>query len=378
MYEPVRVGVVGCGAISGAYFQGAAKFPGLLKIVACADMDVTRAQAKASEFSIAKACSVEDLLRDDEVEVVLNLTIPKAHVPVAMAAVEAGKHTYSEKPLGLDTDESAKLLKLAKAKGKLVGCAPDTFLGSGIQTARKLIDDGAIGKPIGFLSTWLSRGHEFWHPDPEFYYQPGGGPMLDMGPYYLTALIECLGPVKRYVGLSSITRPERVISHRDKNGRPMHKFGQTMPVTTPDHVLGLIEFENGCTGSIQTSFATRAAEYYRKHPIQIFGTEGTLRVPDPNAFDGTVALCRFGDGEDTFNDVTPTHPTGYGRSVGLADMAHAIRSGGQPRASGDLAIAVLDLMVGFSETSQSGQFAKPRTSTPRTPPLPAGLPFATF
>lgn len=373
--KPVNVGVVGCGAISAAYFTHAAKLP-ILNMMAVADLNRDAAEARGKEFGIKRVLSVDELLSDPNIELVLNLTVPKAHAPVATRAILAGKHTFSEKPLAVNRAEGMALLELSRSKGVLVGCAPDTFLGSGIQTARKLIDDGAIGTATGFLSMWLSRGHEHWHPNPEFYYEVGGGPMMDMGPYYLTALLQLLGPVKAYTGLPSVTQPTRPITHKDKAGVPMHKFGKVMPVHTADHVMGLIQFANGCNGMIATSFATRAAKVDGKHPIQIFGTKGSLLVPDPNGFDGVVKICRFGDGPDEFVDVEPSHPVGYGRSIGLADLAHAARTGGRPRASIEQAMMVLDLMDGFIDPKLA--WRTPAVEYVRPAALPPGAAFGTF
>ncbi|HEX8342188.1 MAG TPA: Gfo/Idh/MocA family oxidoreductase [Tepidisphaeraceae bacterium] len=377
MHKPVRVGVVGTGAISGAYLGMAKNLP-VVEIAACADINREAAAKKAAEFGIARACSVDELMEDDSIEIVLNLTIPKAHVPVGLRAIEAGKHTYAEKPFGVNTDEGAALLAAGRAKGLRTGCAPDTFMGAGIQTARKLIDDGAIGRPIAFTAFMMGRGHEHWHPSPEFYYQAGGGPMFDMGPYYLTALLNLLGPVKRVMGMTSITRPERPITHKNKEGAPGPKFGQIMKVETPDHVLGMMEFENGCCGSIIQSFATRAAAGAGS-PIVVYGTDGTLRVPDPNSFDGPVALCRFDDAKpDEFVDVPHTFVKGYGRSVGLADMAYAVRSGRAERCNGEQALTVLELMQGFLDSSRTGTAVTPTPGYKRPAPMPAELPYGTL
>ena len=370
MHQKVRLGVIGCGAISGAYLGMAKNFP-IVELAACADLNPAVAKAQAEKFGVPKACSVEELLVDPSIEIVINLTIPKAHVPVSMQCLESGKHTYAEKPLGIDRNEARKMLDFAASKKLLVGCAPDTFMGAGIQTARKLIDDGAIGRPVAFTAFMLGRGHEHWHPSPEFYYDAGGGPMFDMGPYYLTALLQMLGPVKRLMGMASIEIPERTITSAPKFGKKMH-------VTTPDHVLGNLEFENGCVGTIATSFATRAAQYDGKHPIQIFGTEGSMKVPDPNSFDGTVELCKFGagkDGKDDYVEVPHTFVKGYGRSVGAADMAYAIRTGRDFRANGQQAFAVLELMQGFLESSASGKEVRPTLKYTRPAPMPAHLPF---
>ena len=370
--DKVRIGVVGCGAISGAYFDTAKKLP-ILEMAACADLDVSRAKAAAERFGVAKACGVEELLADPSIDVVLNLTVPKAHVPVGIAAVEAGKHTYAEKPLGVDREEGRKFIQAATARKRLVGCAPDTVLGAGHQTARKLLDDGAIGRPVGFTAFMMGRGHEHWHPNPEFYYEVGGGPMFDMGPYYLTALLNLLGPVKRVMGMASVSRPQRTITHKDRDGKPMHKYGKVIPVETPDHIVGSMEFVNGCVGTIITSFATPNAAYDGKQPITIFGTEGTMRVPDPNQFDGPVHVRGWDEPE--WREVPPQFVTGYGRAVGLADMAYAVRSGRRFRCDGQQAMAVLDLMQGFLDSSRSGRAFEPTVPYERPAPMPAGLPF---
>jgi predicted dehydrogenase len=366
--ERVRVGVIGTGAISGAYLGMAKNFP-LVEIAACADMDIEAAKKKAEDFQIPKVCTVDQLLADDSIEIVLNLTIPKAHVPIGLRAIEAGKHTYAEKPLGIDREEGRKLLDAAKKKNLRVGCAPDTFMGAGIQTARKVIDDGTIGKPVAFTAFMMGRGHEHWHPNPQFYYEKGGGPMFDMGPYYLTALLNLLGPVKRITGIAAIEIPERIITSEPKKGTKIS-------VETPDHICGLIEFEIGAIGTIIQSFAVRFAEFGGKQPITIFGTEGTLKVPDPNQFDGLVHV-RLKD-EPEWREVPHQFVTGYGRSIGLADMAQAIRTGRPHRCSAEQAFAVLDLMAGFLDSSTTGKAVAPVTKYVRPSPMPAHLPFGTL
>ena len=368
MADKVKVGVVGCGKISGAYFTMAKNFP-ILDMAACADLDDSKAQAAALEYGIARACSVDEMLKDKSIQIILNLTIPKIHVPLALQALKAGKHTYAEKPLGIHRAEANKMLQLAAKKKLLVGCAPDTFMGAGMQTARKLIDDGAIGKPVAFTAFMFCPGHESWHPSPEFYYQPGGGPMFDMGPYYLTALLNLLGPVKRLSSSATFAIPERTIT-----SQPM--AGKKIIVQTPDHVCGAMEFENGCSGVIATSFATRFSPFDGKHPIVIFGTEGSIQVPDPNSFDGTVLMQKIG--ETAYQEIPHTFVTGYGRAVGLADMAYAIQSGRPARANGEQAMAVLDLMQAFLESSAKGKFLTPTVPYTRPAPMPANLPFGTL
>ncbi len=362
MSDKIRVGVIGCGAISGAYLGMAKNFP-IVEIAACSDMNMEAARKRAEEFSIPRACTVDELLGDDSIQVVLNLTVPKAHAPIAVRALEAGKHTYAEKPFGVNREEGKKVLDTAKKAKLRVGCAPDTFMGAGIQTARKLLDDGLIGKPVGFTAFMMCRGHESWHPSPEFYYAVGGGPMFDMGPYYLTALLNLFGPIKRLTGAATIALPERIITSQPKAGKKIQ-------VETPDHICGTIEFENGAVGTIIQSFATYFAPY---EPIMVFGTEGSMKVPDPNAFDGPVKVMKPGD--EDWKEVPHQFVTGYGRAVGLADMAYAIRSGRKHRASGELAFAVLDTMQGFLDASEKGRAYKPVAKFQRPAPMPAELPF---
>jgi len=363
--NPVKIGLVGCGAISPAYLGMAKKFPNI-QIVACADIIHERAEAKATEFGVPKACPVKELMADPKIEIVLNLTPPKVHHTISMQAIASSKHAYSEKPLGINRDEGRKLLDAAKARHLLVGCAPDTILGAGIQTARKLLDDGAIGRPIGFTAFMLSRGPENWHHDPEFFYQMGSGPMMDMGPYYVTALLNLLGPVRRLTGLSGIEIPDRTVGSKPK-------LGTKIVVETPDHIAGTIEFANGAIGTIMTSFATMHGDYTRSHPIAIFGTRGTLRVPDPNVFDGTVQIRREGDKE--WQELPHTFVKGYGRAVGLADMACAIRSGRAFRCNGQQAFAVLDIMQALIESGSTQRAYQPAAEYQRPAPMRPDLPF---
>ncbi len=364
--EAVKVGVIGCGSISGAYLGHAPVFP-ILDVIALADLDRDKAQAQADKYGVPSVLTVDELLAHPDIEIVLNLTVPQAHVPVALQAIAQGKHTYCEKPLALDRDEGRKVLDAARAKNLRVGCAPDTFLGAGVQTARKVIDGGGIGRPVAFTAFMMGRGHESWHPSPEFYYQPGGGPMFDMGPYYLTALMNLLGPITRLAGAASVAIPERVITSAPKHG-------QRITVTTPDHIAGTMEFDGGAVGTIITSFATRHAQYDAEFPITIYGAEGTLKVPDPNGFDGRVQVATAGG----FEDVPFTSPTGYGRMVGVADMAQALRSGRAHRAGGEQAYAVLDAMQGFLDSSRTGRAHAPDAPYARPAPMPAGLPFGTL
>ena len=357
--KPTQIGVIGCGNISGAYFKAGQTFRNI-EIAACADLDLARAKAKAEEFKIPKACSVQELLDDPAIEIVVNLTIPKAHVSVALAALAAGKHVYGEKPLAVTRRDGQKILAAAKARKLRVGSAPDTFFGGGIQTCRKLIDDGWIGTPVAASAFMLCPGHESWHPAPEFYYDIGGGPMLDMGPYYLTALINLLGPITRVSGSARTTRTERMITSQPQFGKIMHVKALTHYATT-------LDFAQGAIGTMIMSFDCKAAQLPR---IEIYGTEGTLSVPDPNTFGGPVRINR---GKEWL-DVPLTHGyTENSRSIGVADMANAIRSGRPHRASGELALHVLDAMEAAAEASAKGKAIQLTTTCKRPDALPLGL-----
>jgi len=356
-----KIGIVGCGNISGIYMQSPRTFE-ILELVACSDVLLDRAQARAAEYGIPKACSVDELLADPEIEIVVNLTNPQAHAPVALQAVRAGKSVHNEKPLTVTREEGRELLAAARAAGVRVGGAPDTFLGGGLQTCRKLIDDGWIGEPVAATAFMLGHGHESWHPNPDYYYQPGAGPMFDMGPYYLTALVSLMGPVRRVTGMSRITFPERVIT-----SQPL--YGQIIKVNTPTHVTGLMEFASGAIGTIITSFDVWGHELPR---IEIYGSEGTLSCPDPNGFGGPVRIRRAGAKE--WSEVPLTHIyTENSRGIGVADMAYALRSGRPHRCSGEMAYHVLDIMHAFLDASREGRHVELQSSCARPAPLPLGL-----
>lgn len=357
----VNVGVIGCGNISSIYLQAPQKF-NILNIVACADIDMDRARAQAEKYNVPRVCTVEELLADPEIDVVLNLTIPKVHAEISRAAIKAGKSVYSEKPLGIERDEARLLLEEAEASQLRVGCAPDTFLGGGLQTCIRLIDEGAIGTPVAATAFMVGHGPESWHPNPDFFYQIGAGPMFDMGPYYLTALISMLGPVRRVTGSTRISFPERIIT-----SQPL--YGTRITVTTPTHVAGLLDFESGPVVTIITSFDV----WSHKLPcIEIYGSEGTLSVPDPNTFNGPVYLRRAGETE--WSEVPLTHGyTENSRGIGLADMAHAMRSGRQHRANGKLAYHVLDIMQAIHDSSTEGKHIDLNSMCDRPAPLTPGL-----
>ena len=356
----IKIGIIGCGNISGIYFKRCKAF-GILDVAACADMVPDRAKAKGDEFAVPST-TVDGLLSDPEIKIVVNLTIPNAHASVAMAALNAGKSVHNEKPLAITREDGRQMLALAKSKGLRVGCAPDTFLGGGIQTCRKLIDDGWIGQPVAATAFMMCHGHESWHPDPEFYYKAGGGPMFDMGPYYLTAMINLMGPVKRVTGSARVTFPERIITSQPK-------LGAHIKVDVPTHVAGIMDFASGAVGTIITSFDVWAAELPR---IEIYGTAGTLSVPDPNIFGGPVRIRRAGEKE--WSTVPLSH--GYAensRGIGVADMAYGIRNGRPHRASGELAFHVLDIMHAFHDASSQGKHVMLESTCAQPAALPLGL-----
>ncbi len=355
-----NIGIIGCGQISSIYLESPHTFD-ILKIVACADIDLERARSQAQRFSIPKACSVAELLADPEIDIVINLTIPKVHAEIDMAIIEAGKSPYSEKPLGLNTEQGRTVLSSAALQKLRVGCAPDTFLGGGIQTCIKLIDDGAIGEPVAATAFMMGHGPESWHADPDFFYQPGAGPLFDMGPYYLTALIAMLGPVKRVSGSTRITFPERIVTSQPKHGT-------TIKVNTPTHIAGSLDFTNGVIATMIMSFDIWSHQLPR---IEIYGTAGTLVVPDPNTFSGPIHL-RLAH-ENTWNEMSLTHGyTNNSRGIGVADMAYAIKTGRPHRASGELAYHVLDIMQSILASSEQGQHIELSSTCNRPAPLMPG------
>ncbi|MBW5445587.1 gfo/Idh/MocA family oxidoreductase [Cohnella sp. CFH 77786] len=359
--EKLKVGIIGTGNISGIYFQNGKRFESM-EVVACADIDVERAKAKAAEHGV-RGCSVEELLADPDIQMVINLTIPQAHASVCMKALEAGKHVYVEKPLSVTREEGKQLLELADRKGLRVGCAPDTFLGAGIQTSVKLIEDGWIGTPIGATAFMISGGPESWHPSPEFFYQIGGGPMFDMGPYYLTAMVAMLGPITRVTGSARISHPERTITSQPK-------FGQVMKVETPTHIAGVIDFASGPIGTLLTTFDVPGGSTLPR--IEVYGSQGTLSVPDPNTFGGPVKVYRAGSRE--WSEIPLTHGKAENaRGVGAADMAKAILTGRKHRASGAMAYHVLEAMHGFHDAAAQGAHYVMKSTCDKPAPLPLGL-----
>ena len=358
--ERVGIGIIGCGNISAAYLEAAKGFP-ILDVRAVADMNPAAAEARGAEFGVP-AKTVEALLADPAIEIVVNLTVPLAHVEVGLKVVAAGKHVHSEKPLGISTAEARPLIEAAKARGVRVGCAPDTFLGGAHQTCRKLIDEGAIGRPIAGTAFFMCPGHERWHPNPGFYYLRGGGPMLDMGPYYITDLVNLLGPVRRVAAITSRARAERLVT-----SEPLK--GTKVPVEVATHAAGTLEFVSGAVVTIVMSFDVAR---HRHRPIELYGTEGAMAVPDPNWFGGQIEI---GTAAGDWRPVITEHAYANGnfRIVGVADMAHAVRGGRPHRASGDLAWHVLEVMEAIQTSSDDGRHVAIESRPERPAMLPADL-----
>ncbi|HTJ94694.1 MAG TPA: Gfo/Idh/MocA family oxidoreductase [Pararobbsia sp.] len=365
------IGIIGCGNISDAYFKGAARSQ-LVKVKACADLRPEAAKAKAELYGV-QALSVEALLADPEIEIVINLTVPAAHAPVCMQVLNAGKHVYLEKPLSAQFAAAREVIALADAKGLRVGCAPDTFFGASHQAARRAIDEGRIGQAVGGTVAVLSHGMEHWHPNPEFFFKPGGGPILDLGPYYITQLVNMLGPVARVSGITTIGNPVRVVTSEPLKGTKIE-------VEVPTSVNGLLEFANGANVTLSASWDVWR---HQREPIEIYGTEGSLLVPDPNFFGGTPKISER-DGDWKAIDIT-AHPFGVNnrtkgngdpvadyRIVGVLDMATAIQQGRAHRASGKLALHVLEVLEAFERSSNEGRHIVIESQCERPAAVPLG------
>ena len=372
---PFRIGVIGCGKISDVYIQNCQRFDGL-EIVACASLDIAESQAKASQHGIAKACSVDEILKDPDVDCALNLTIPAAHADISRRALLAGKHVYSEKPLAAGFKEALELAELADQQRLLVGCAPDTILGNRVQTVRKLLDEGLIGEVTGVMAAVGTHGVERHHPNPDFYYQQGGGPLLDLGPYYLASLITWLGPIARVGGMGRKTFDRREIENGPRQG-------EFVPVEVDTHELSLLEFESGVIGTMTMSFDVWDSEMPR---LEIYGTDGTICLPDPdpvhgtNQFGGQVWFRRRKDSRWAFQP-RPVGREGWrvaenlegydynARGLGLLDLAGAVRNSRKPRASAQLALHVCDVIHQIHRSAETGQFQHTSTSCARPEPL---------
>ena len=356
----MKVGIIGCGNISQAYFNGIKRFRNL-ELAGCADINMQAAEMKAEENE-TQAMTVDEMLAKADIDIVVNLTIPAVHADVSLQILEAGKHVHSEKPLAVLLEDGKKILQTAEKRGLKVSCAPDTFLGAGLQTCRKLIDDNWIGKPISGTAFMLSKGPESWHPNPFFFYKKGAGPMFDVGPYYITALVHLLGPVKKVAGITTTGFVERVAGSEDIRGT-------RIPVEIPTHVSGVLEFHSGASVTVVMSFDVCA---HGHSPIELYGTFGSLKVPDPNTFGGAPQLFTPNSGE--WNNVGLTH--GYSdnsRGIAVSDLAAAIVQGREHRCSGKLAYHVLEVMHAFEKSSISGKHVELKSSCERPTPLPQGL-----
>jgi len=357
---PTNIGLIGCGNISNAYFEGCQNYPSI-KITACADINVPHAQATAKKHGLAFGGSVDDLLARPDLDIVVNLTIPSAHAAINRQALGAGKHVYCEKPFALTAADAAAVVADAAAANLRVGSAPDTFMGAGLQTARSVIDEGLIGTPVSAFGFMLCPGHESWHPNPDFYYKFGGGPIFDMGPYYVTALVNLLGPVARVSGAAQTTFAERTITSEPRKG-------EKIPVEISTHFSTTLEFSGGPIGTLVMSFDTPHTDLPN---IVIHGTKGTLNVCDPNRFDDP---CFFKPaGADKFEPVPMAHATGRARGTGVADLAAAVISGRAHRASGQLAQHVIEVMEGAVRSPAEGRHVTIESTCERPKPLPAGL-----
>ncbi len=338
---PVGVAIVGAGVISEQYLRSLTTCPDVV-VVAIADLDTERAASVAAEHGVAFSGDVAAILGRDDVEIVVNLTVPSAHGAVARAALEAGKHVFGEKPLVVDVADGEKLLAQAGEQGLRVGCAPDTILGAGIQSAIRAVDRGVIGTPVAATTAFQSFGPEAWHPNPEFLFQTGAGPLFDIGPYYLTTLIALFGPAHHVAATARQGREERVIGSGPK-------AGTRFAVEVPTHVNALIDFVDGPSASTTFSFDSTV----HRALVEIAGTEGTLSVPDPNGFGGP--LRAFAAGNDDWHDL-PVEGTTLGRGIGVVEMARAVRAEHPHRASGDMALHVLELMTKIAESAETGRF----------------------
>lgn len=356
--SPVRVGLIGCGKISDIYLTNGTRRFADYDIVAVADLFRERAEEKAREYAIPRALAPDELIADPDIDIVLDLTIPAAHEEINRAALEAGKAVYCEKPIAIDPAEGQALVDLAAERNLLIGGAPDTFLGAGIQTCRRLIDEGAIGEPVGAAACFASHGNEHWHPNPDFSYQHGGGPQFNLGPYYFTALVTLLGPVARLASNARISFPTRTISSQPR-------AGETITVETPTFLNAVLDFAGGPVASLTATYDVWKTE---RPKIEIYGSEGTLSVPDPNTFGGPVRLFRHG--EEAWQGIELDQGfADNSRGLGLADFAIAYRNGTTPRASGVLMNHVLELMQAMEDSSERGEHVSMQSSMIRPEPF---------
>jgi len=380
--DKFRVGLIGCGVVSDIYLKTCKTFD-ILDVVACASLDVEESRAKAEQHGIPRVCTPDQIIDDPEIDCILNLTIPAAHAEISLASLDAGKHVYTEKPFATTIEDGRKILALAEEKNRLVANAPDTFLGGRMQTCRRLIDEGLIGEPTGVSAFACTHGVERHHPNSDFYYQPGGGPLLDLGPYYLTAMVSLFGPVTKSAAFTKRTFDARMIE-----SQPRH--GEMMPVDVDTHVCGTLAFANGVVGSMMMSFDVWDSQLPR---LEIYGEEGTISIPDPDPTDGTNIFggpvyyktretARWNyrprvQGLDEWAAAENRH--GFNedsRGLGLADLAHAVRDGRPQWASGEMAFHVVDVMMGMLDSAVSGQYSVPESTCKMPSPLPEDFPLS--
>ncbi len=365
------IGLVGCGVISEAYLKLSKLYSGI-EIVACADIVPAVAKARAEQYGI-RALTVDEMLKDEEIAAVVNLTVPNAHFDVSHAILTAGKHVYSEKPLALTARQAKKLVAEADKRGLKLGGAPDTFLGAGGQTARRLLDKGTIGNVIGGTAHVMSHGMEHWHPNPTFFFQPGAGPMFDIGPYYLTALVNLLGPVKTVTAMAAKGFSHRLVTAEGP------KKGKKIRVTTPTTINAVLEFVSGAQVTVGTSWDVW--RHGHSNPIELYGSEGTMLVPDPNFFSGIVS---YSDKNGAYTEVD-TSDGAFGaanwpeakparanyRMLGVADLIDAAKKDREPRCSGRLAAHVVEVMESVLSSASEQRFVKIRSRVERPAPLTA-------
>jgi predicted dehydrogenase len=389
MMRKFGVGVVGIGDISDVYLNNLKRYDDVIEVIGCASRDAERARLKARDHALRRAyATADDLMADSDVDIVLNLTTPDAHADLNLAALRAGKHIYSEKPLAATFAESQAILNLANANGRYVGCAPDTFLGGRLQTCRKLIDAGELGDIVGATAFCVSHGWEWFHPNPDFFYQPGAGPLLDIGPYYVTALLSLLGPAVSCCAMTNTAFAKRTIQSEPRKG-------QSIDVEVETHVTGSVEFASGAVATLITSFDVWDSELPR---MEIYGTRATVSMnePDPNdgpnLFGGRILyrdidsyrwkdMPRIGPRSDWL-EVPVEHPftsTSHGdnsRGIGLVDMAYAIRDGRPARASGEMALHSVELMEGLLVSARERRYLDLTTTFERPTPLPVDFPMS--
>lgn len=340
MGKPLKIGIVGVGNISSQYLANIPKLSNL-ELIGVTDLDIKRAEEVATKHNLA-CFSNKEIYSAPEIDAILNLTLPQSHTSVNLNALKNGKHVYLEKPFALSSKEANYVLALAKEKELRIGCAPDTFLGTGIQTSKFLIENGDIGTPFAASAFWSAPGHELWHPSPQFYYLNGAGPLFDMGPYYLTALVFLLGPVTSVIGNATKSNRLRKIHQGDS-------AGQSISVEVDTHISALLTHVSGAISTISVSFEVWGS---RIPNIEIYGSKGTISVPDPNMFDGIPQILT----ESKREWVQVENMAGYvdaGRGIGLSEMADAINNGTAHRASGQLGAHVLEVMESILETSKT-------------------------